>query len=324
MANNEVRATIVVVPRESFNIFPEVIERIYQETPPNFKMLIMEGKAPEPIREKLREFERTKSNCKVVWSDRWLFPYEAVNQALEIVDTEFIAFIDNDVEVMKGWFEPLIKAADENPTVGCFHPIYLTTTLKNPIHKIHVAEGKYVREQRDGKLFLDSVMPFSGTSLEDYPNRDQVRESDYFEWHAVFFRTSFMKKIGPLNDLTIAEHVDYSLRIAEAGEKILLVPNSVGAYDYERIFKLRGEDRDYLLYRWGVDRAAESLEKLRKRWNLHPDASARRIYWVKEHTGRVRQTFVTPRIINKLRRTVGLPNMPFTREKKPETVSASK
>ncbi|PIQ84098.1 MAG: hypothetical protein COV75_04035 [Candidatus Omnitrophica bacterium CG11_big_fil_rev_8_21_14_0_20_63_9] len=309
------RVTVVVVPRESFNMFPEVIERAYRLTKTPFKMLIMEGKAPEAMRERFREFERTLPDCKVVWSNRWQFPHELVNQAIPMIETEYVVFIDNDVEIMEGCVEALVEAADEEK-VNCVHPIYLTTTLKTNEHKIHVAEGKLVKQKRNGSYFLDSIMPYSGKKLEDYPDKRR-KPSDFFEWHAVLFRTSLLHKIGPLDDLTIAEHVDYSLRLTAAGEKILLEPKAVGAYDYERIFELRGEDRDYMLYRWNVKRAADSLEKFRAKWNLHPDSTVRRLYWVKEHSGRVRQTFLMPRLINRLRRTVGMPNMPFVNEPRP-------
>ena len=71
-----------------------------------------------------------------------------------------------------------------------------------------------------------------------------------------------------------------------------------------------------------------ALDQLRAKWNLTEDSTARRFYWVKEHTARVRHTFLLPRIINKARRTIGLKNMPYVREPRPvvrdiENVSAN-
>ena len=310
-----IRATVVVVPRESFNMFPEVVERIYQATSPIFKLIIVEGHAPEPIRRQLRELERAKPNCQIVWSDRWLYPHEAVNQAIPLIDTEYVVFMDNDVEVMEGWLEALVACADEEKA-NCVHPIYLTTKLTDPVRKIHVAEGTLVRKPRNGQWFIDTVATYSGLPLEQYPDQRRKR-SGFFEWHCVMFRKSFLDKVGPLDDLNIAEHVDYTLRIEQAGGQVLLEPKAVVAYDYERIFELRGVDRKYLLFRWNVEKSAQSLERLKEKWNLTPDSTARRLFWVKEHTGRVRQTFFVPRVINKVRRTVGLQNMPYVREPKP-------
>ena len=158
--------TVVVVPRESFNKFPQVIQRIYDVTPPIFKLMAMEGRAPENIRRELRQLEKTKPNCKVVWSDRWLYPHEAVNQAIPMIDTEYVVFIDNDVEVEKGWLEALVACAQEE-NVGCVHPIYLSTSLGSPVKKIHVAEGKLIRKRYNSQWFIDTTMTFSGVRLEE-------------------------------------------------------------------------------------------------------------------------------------------------------------
>lgn len=292
--------TVVVVPRESFNLFPKVVERIYEATPPIFKMLVMEGRSPEKIRKELRQIEKKYPSCQVVWSKRWLYPHEAVNQAIQRIDTEFVVFIDNDVEVEAGWLEALVACAKEEK-VGCVHPIYLTTTLSNPVKKIHVAEGKLIRKQVNGKWFIDTTMPFSGVSLWNYP--DQKRKpSEFFEWHCVLFRRTLLDKVGPLDDLNISEHLDYVLRMEKAGERIVLEPKAVVAYNYERIWKLRGADRKYLLYRWGIEKAERSLERFREKWNLSPESTARRFSWVKGHTAKVRSTFLIPRILHRLKR----------------------
>ena len=313
--HNAIRTTVVVVPRESFNMFPDVVRQVVEKTSPIFKMIIMEGNAPEPVRQQLRQLEKTKPNCKIVWSDKWLYPHEAVNQAIKLIDTEYVVFVDNDVEVEKGWLEALVACADEEQA-GCVHPIYLTVKLNDPTRKIHVAEGKVVRKQKNGQWLIDSVMAYSGLRLEDYPN--PVRKpSDFFEWHGVLFRKSLLDKIGPLDDLNIAEHLDYSFRIQKAGEKILLEPKAVVAYEYERIFRLRGEERNYFLYRWNLKKSSASLDKFRANWNLAPESTTRRLHWVKEHSAKVRHTFPAYRIINKVRRLLGLGNLPFNPDPKP-------
>lgn len=321
MSASEKIVTVVVVPRESFNMFPEVIRRIYEVTPPIFKMLVMEGHAPKRIRRELRRMEAHYPDCRVVWSDRWLYPHEAVNQAIPMVDTEYVVFIDNDVEVEKGWLEALTSCAEEEKT-GCVHPIYLTTKLSNPAKKIHVAEGKLIRRKQNGRTFIDSTMPYSGVSLWNYPDKTR-KVSDFFEWHCVLFRKSLLDKIGPLDDLNISEHLDYVLRMERAGERILLEPKAVVAYDYERIWKLRGEDRAYLLYRWDVERARRSLERFLEKWNLDPESTVRRFDWVRHHTAKVRSTTLLPRIKNRLRRLAGLGPMSPLKEKSPETLVES-
>ncbi len=316
---NQSIVTVVVVPRESFNMFREVAERIYAVTSPIFNMLIMEGHAPSNRRKELEDFASKHSNCKIVYCNRWKYPHEMVNDALPLIDTKYAVFIDNDVEVLEDWLENLVRTAEEKKA-HCVHPIYLTVKLTDPSRKIHIAEGKFYREQRGDKWFIDTIACYSGVSLKDYPDRD-AKESDFFEWHTVMFTKELLEKIGPLDDLNVAEHLDYALRIHQAGYKIWLEPKAVVAYDYGRIWELRGVDREYLIWRWDVNKAAKSHERVCQKWNLDPECTLRRQYFVKEHTAKMKTMRPMSRIINKIRRTIGLGNMPLNIGPKPQTVS---
>lgn len=307
--------TVVVVPRESFNMFSEVVERIYAVTSPIFKMLVMEGNAPAKRRKQLEALAKKNPSCQIVYSNRWLFPHEAVNQAISMIDTKYAVFIDNDVEVMEGWLENLVLCAEEEK-VDCVHPIYLTTKLQDPEQRIHIAEGKLIRKKKGDKWYLDSVATYSGISLKDYPDTKR-KSSDFFEWHCVLFSKKLLDTVGPLDDMNICEHLDYTLRLEQEGFRVLIEPKSVVAYDYARIWHLRGIDRKYLLFRWDVDKAAKSHELFQQKWNLVPESTARRQYWVTEHCGKVKSTYLRPRIINKIRRIMGLENMPVVRQPKP-------
>lgn len=311
--------TVVVVPRESFNMFTEVVDRIYRLTPPIFKMIIMEGHAPRSVTRGLEELASQHKNCRIVYSNRWKYPHEFVNQAIPMIDTKYVVFIDNDVEVLEGWLENLVATA-EKEKVGCVHPIYLTVRAHDPEQKIHIAEGKLHRVKRGDKWIIDTVACFSGVSLKDYPDRN-AKPSDFFEWHCVLFSKSLLDEVGLLDDLNIAEHLDYSLRIAEAGEKILLEPKAVVAYEYERIWRFRGADRRYMLFRWGMQKVLQSNERLNAKWNLDPESTRRRTYFAREHTARVKSTFFVPRAINKVRRMMGLQNIPLVKEPRPEKLA---
>ncbi|HTL48432.1 MAG TPA: glycosyltransferase [Verrucomicrobiae bacterium] len=310
-SNQNPLVTVVVVPRESFNMAHDCVQRILDVTTVPFKMLVMEGHAPEFRRKQLEAIAAKHPNIKIVPSNRWKFPHEMVNESMAMIDTKYVLYIDNDVEVFEGCVENLVKTAEECQ-VDCVHPIYLTTKLNDPRGNIiHVAEGTIVRKQQpDGKMFLDSLMTFSGTKLEEYPYKE-ARPSEYFEWHAVLFSKKLLDKVGPLDDLMISEHLDYTFRLQEAGFRILLEPKSVGAYQYDRIWDLRGADRDYMIFRWNPKEAERSLKLFAKKWNLEEGSISRRLYWCKEHVGKVKSTRLHVRMLNKVRRLAGKQNLPW-------------
>lgn len=307
--------TVVVVPRESFNMFADVVQRIYDVTSPIFKMLVMEGNAPPQWRKQLEALAAKYPTCKIVYSKRWKYPHEMVNDSLPLIDTKYVVYVDNDVEVLEGWLEYMVACAEEEK-VDCVHPIYLTTKLSDKDRKIHIAEGRLVREKRGDKSYIDSIATYSGVRLEDYPDQNR-KHSDFFEWHTVMFSKKLLDTVGLLDDLNICEHLDYTFRVQKAGFKILLEPKAVVAYDYARIWELRGADREYLLFRWDVDKAAKSHDLFNRKWNLVPESTARRQFWVQEHCGKVRSTYIRTKLINKARRAVGLGNMPFVKGRKP-------
>lgn len=303
--------TVVVVPRESFNMAHEVVQRILDVTTVPYKMIVMEGHAPEERRNQLRAIAAKHPHIKIVYSDRWKFPHEMVNESMPMIDTKYVVYIDNDVEIFEGCVENLVKTAEEQ-NVDCVHPIYLTTKLNDARgNVIHVAEGKLAKKKDfEGKLFVDTIMTYSGTKLENYPFKT-AQPSQFFEWHAVLFSKKLIDKVGPLRDLMISEHLDYTFLLQEAGFKILCEPKAVGAYQYDRIWDLRGKDREYMIYRWDPKVAEKSLHMFAERWNLETRSVARRLYWVKEHVGKVKSTYQSVRVMNKIRRLIGKQNLPW-------------
>ena len=191
---NQPLVTIVVVPRESFNMAHDVVQRVVDVTTVPFKMIVMEGHAPEDRRNQLRAIAAKHSNIKIVYSDRWKFPHELVNESMPMIDTKYVMYLDNDVEIFEGCAENLVKTAEETG-VDCVHPIYLTTKLNDARgNVIHVAEGKLAKKKdHEGKLFVDTIMTYSGTKLENYPYKT-AQPSEFFEWHAVLFSKKLIDK----------------------------------------------------------------------------------------------------------------------------------
>ena len=317
---NNPLVTVVVVPRESFNDFTMVVQRIFDVTSPIFKMLIMEGHAPKNYSKELYAIQQKYSDrCKIVTSDRWKFPHEFVNDSLALIDTKYACFIDNDVEVLEGWLENLVKTAEEKKA-DCIHPIYLTVKLSDPKRTIHIAEGQWFKEKRGDKWFIDTIATYSGVELKDYPHKE-ARRSDFFEWHCVMFSKELLNKIGPLEDMNVAEHMDYALMIEKAGYPIWIEPKAVVAYDYARIWRLRGADRKYLLFRWNLEKAKASHQILAKKWNLDPECYLRRENFLEEHSEKVKSMNLVTRTINKIRRIFGMGNMPLKLKPMPKTAS---
>jgi hypothetical protein len=295
-----VRTTVVVVPREGFGKTPEVVSRIIASTPPEYRLIIVEGGAPERIRRRLRALAARHPHVEVTWSARWLRPRDAVNGTIPLIDTEYAVYIDNDVEVRAGWLEALVRCADEEKA-GVVHPVYLRGKASSDT--IYVAEHRVERAPFEGRTRLRYLPGDSGKSYATYGRAR--RPSVHFEWNCVLFRTSLLKKLWPLEDLAICAYLDDSFRIEALGEKILLEPAAAVAYDEDRYRRATGVDRDYLLWRWDMTRVRSSLAMLCARWNLHPEFAERKIEWATQRRAQAGTGTIAARVANKVRTILG-------------------
>lgn len=281
--------TIVVVPRESFSLFPQVVENIYTSTKCKFNMIIMEGCSPPEIRQELLDLSASKQDCQVVLSNEWRYPHEFVNEAIALLETEFVLFIDNDIEVQPGAIEALVDCARKHQ-VACVHPLYLGTSLDAPELILHCGKGEIVQQQKSGTCVMKTRMDGKEEPLEDY-SVTAATSSDFFEWHCVLFRRDLLERVGPLAPLTVNSHIDYSLEISKQGETIMVEPRAVVAYDKKRLPQLTGTDCEFLLHRWNLPQVELSLELFRKKWGLTESSTQRKMEWATTRIEELRQAF---------------------------------
>src|SRR5687768_3642425 len=108
-SSSSVRATVVVIPRDSLSLTPDTVQRVLDVTQPIFKLMVYEGGATEAVRRRLRKVAAANpGRVEIVWSDAWIDPRAAVNEVIHRVTTEYTVFIENDVEVAQGWLEALV------------------------------------------------------------------------------------------------------------------------------------------------------------------------------------------------------------------------
>ena len=147
--------TVVVVPRERFSMTRPALERMYEVTPPPFRLVYVDGGSPRHVREYL-EGQARERGFKLIRTDHYLAPNEARNLAARAVGTKYVVFIDNDVLVTPGWLEALVSCAEETGAwavgpVYCIGPPELET--------IHMAAGTchILEEAGRGKAVLVST-----------------------------------------------------------------------------------------------------------------------------------------------------------------------
>src|SRR5262249_14934406 len=102
--------TIVVAPREAHSAWRPMLTRLFASTEPRFRLVAVDGRAPRSVRADLERLA-AHHDFTLIRSDAELSGNEARNLAAPHVTTEFVALLDNDTLVDRGWLHALEQRA---------------------------------------------------------------------------------------------------------------------------------------------------------------------------------------------------------------------
>jgi GT2 family glycosyltransferase len=239
------RVTIVVVPRERFNLSLPSLDSIYEHTSMPFELVYVDGRSPKPVRRAL-EVAAVERGFTLIRRNRYLAPNEARAIGLAEVRTPYVVFVDNDLFVEDGWLERLVECADETGAwaVG---PLYFEGDPADEV--VHMAGGD-LEFQGDAPLRrLRSTHRFQSVPLAEVHETLQREPCAYLEFHCMLVRVSAFEHITLDQQLlSVREHVDIGIQIAEAGGQLWVEPASRVTYAEPESLAL--SDIPYYLLRW--------------------------------------------------------------------------
>jgi GT2 family glycosyltransferase len=196
-----------------------------------------------------------------------------------LAETEFVVFSDNDMEYEPGWLEALEAHADRTGADVVAPLICIGPPAATIIHHAggvlsltHDSEGIHIREKHN--LMNRPIEELAAANLPDV--------TDTGEFHSVFARTEFVRKLGPLDERLITrEQNDFALRIRAAGGRVGFERRAVVTYNAKT--PLKPGDLEYHVFRWNPVDAVNSLDTLESVWGFY--FHRRRILrdWIQRH-----------------------------------------
>ena len=260
--------TIIVSPRERFSHAQKSLESIYAHTQIPFKLIYVDGGSPRYVQDYLRQ-KSQEWDFELIRTDYFLSPNQARNLGLTQTETDYVVFIDNDVEVAPGWLNYLATCVEETQAT-VVSPL---TCIGKPIgERIHLAGGEArIVLQFKGKKVKRRVHEkhyFVNRPVAEVQNQLQRCQCEFAEFHCMLVRRSIFDKIGPLDEnlLSTREHIDFCLTVAQAGGTVYCEPASVVTYVPEVLY--RWFDLAYFMLRWSNEWEIRSLQYFQKKWNL--------------------------------------------------------
>lgn len=260
--------TLVVVPRERFSYSRRSLESIYQHTTYPFDLIYVDGNSPEHIKEYLEQ-EASARNFKLIRTEQYLAPNQARNIGLQHVQTKYLVFVDNDINVAPNWLEKLVACAEEE-SAGVVCP--LVCIGKNLHSKIHLAGGEaniYLEVKNNtARRKVHEKHYFVNRPVAEVQDQLKRRECEFAEFHCMLVRTDIFDAIGMLDEklLSTREHIDFSLTVTNIEEKIYCEPAAVTTYVPDTGFEL--SDLAYFMLRWSDAWEIASLKHFRHKWNV--------------------------------------------------------
>jgi GT2 family glycosyltransferase len=261
----EPAVTVVVVPRERFSVARRALQCLFTETTHPFRLVYIDGASPRPVKRYL-EAEARRRGFRLLRSEHHLSPTEARNLGVrEAAGTRYVVFIDNDVLVRAGWLEALVRCADETGAwlVG---PLYCFG--EPPFSRIHMAGGTAHIEVRNGERYLSERHHSPGKPLGEMQPMLARTQTELIEFHSMLVRTEVFDRLGPLDEKLLSdfEHIDFCMKVREAGGVIYLEPSAV--VNWITPPPLAWSDLRYFMLRWSDAWNRASLLHFREKWRM--------------------------------------------------------
>jgi hypothetical protein len=204
---------------------------------------------------------------RIVRKSRFLASNEARNIGADGVQSEWIAFVENDIELSEGWLDRLI-AAGERLGATTTYPAYLSDGPGVPlVHGLGAelyVSGPVGRQQlREHQHLLDARWPEVRDGLEPVKRVQS-------EPHTIAIRREFLERMGGFDEglLSWFDHVDLALHHRRLGAAAWLIPDVTCTYRPPP--PLRLGDLGSFNLRWSTTWYRRSLERLCEVWGLDP------------------------------------------------------
>lgn len=266
--------TIVITPRERFGVALESFQSIIEITDPGYDLVYIDAGSPAPVADKLAEM-CLKNSFRYIRRDYYLSPNQARNLGFRAAQTPYIAFIDNDVIVSKGWLSTLLSRAEESDA----DVIVPLTCQKRPLHtEIHQAGGRitddlqtFLSGPAENRRIVDEHI-LQGKKIDEV--RLETGDTQCCEFHCVLVRRSALERTDGLDESLLAtkEHLDFSLGVWQSEGRIVFEPESVVTYLFpNRQSPITRADWAFFTLRWSPVWQARSLAHFQEKWRLGAD-----------------------------------------------------
>jgi GT2 family glycosyltransferase len=263
------QVTVVITCRERYQLTEVMIEELVRNTHMPTRLLYMDTGDPDWLRSRIADRSKEWS-LEVIRFDESLWPTQARRRVVDLIDTKYAVFIDNDVLVRSGWLEKLVACAEETGA-GIVGPLYLWGSDAQS-DTIHMAGGDLAWERsdtNDNDVSLRADHRCIGAKLDQVMLRRE--ECDFVEFHCMLMRREVFRAPSIFDEAIVCvhEHIHAGLVARELGYKIFLEP--AAKVNYLAFFPYSLADLSVFRWRWSREAGESSIRGFADRWGVVDD-----------------------------------------------------
>jgi GT2 family glycosyltransferase len=258
--------TLIVVPRERFEIARRSLKDIYERTTYPFSLVYVDAGSPTSTRRDL-EAQARQRKFRLIRVNEYLTPNQARNIGAAEVSTRYMVFVDNDVLVTPGWLGALVRCAEETGA-ALVGPLYCHGELERGT--VHMTGGQArIFDENGTRRFLENHR-FFGQPLATIRPRLRREPCEMVEFHCMLVRTEVFQRVGGLDEglKSALENPDFCMSVRQTGAEVYFEPASMITYLPPP--PLAWSDVPYFMLRWSDAWNRATLEHFRAKWAL-PD-----------------------------------------------------
>jgi GT2 family glycosyltransferase len=262
------RVTLIMTVRERYSPTLSTLESLMANTAMPFRLVFADTGLPPWLSEAVAAASRRHCFEVVQFADN-MWPQQVRKMLAPGIDTEYVAFLDNDLLFHPGWLEKLVACADETGA-GLVGPLYLWGDGIAPprvhmaggsLEEISEAAGRVLLERHEG---YDADAEAAAATLVRSP-------CDFLEFHCMLFRTELARQSDMLDPriCCVHEHIDVALTARHQGQTIYLEP--AARVLYRAFIPTTLEDLPLMRRRWSRAAVEESIAAFCDKWQVIND-----------------------------------------------------
>lgn len=261
----EIETTQIDIVMPTFNRLKQTkrtIENLYKlYTQDKFNLILVDNKSNDGTGEYLNILKGNYSNIKVIHLDSNLGGAGARNEGLKYVKNEYVAFLDNDIYIMPGYFENLIKTLEDEDktTIAAQSKVVMPNGLIQINRPFYVIENKWIIFQD-----LDFEKDFKEPSAEISQSLNWTPSGATLWRSEIFEKYSFDLTLG-----TYYEDNEFSFRLNKEGYEFKNNHKAICLHYSSAFVPDESSDKSYSEGRFGKDAIKQALKNFYNKHGLY-------------------------------------------------------